>query len=133
MTSLLSASPPDFTGVVTSPSADASVAANGSRDGAWTGEPRADYEIAEVSKRLADAGPPSWGLTYASTRPESPDSTRVHIGGDGDAGPDAGSPIPGVGTYLINVFYTKAHCPPSKDGCVYASSVAETIVTAHQR
>src|SRR5260370_28580365 len=104
-------------GVVTSPSADASVVANGSLDVAWTGEPRADYEIVEVFKRLAaDAGPASWGLTYVSTRPESPDSTRVHIGGDGDAGPDAGSPIPGAGTYLINVFYTKAHCPPSKDG-----------------
>src|SRR5260370_33090672 len=109
MTSLLSASPPDFTGVVTSPSADASVASNGSLDVAWTGEPRADYEIVEVFKRLADAGPPSWGLTDASTRPESPDSTRVHIGGDGDAGPDAGSPIPVVGTDLVNVVYPKPH------------------------
>jgi hypothetical protein len=131
-TSLLSAAPPDFTGMVTSPSADASVVANGSLDVAWTAEPRADYEILEVFKRLAaDGGPASWGLTYASPVPESPDSTRVHIGGDGDAAPDGGSPIAGAGTYLLDVFYTKANCPPSKDGCVYASSVADTIFSAY--
>jgi hypothetical protein len=131
-TSLLSAAPPDFAGTVTSPLADASVAANGSLDVAWTAQPQADYEIVEVFKKLAtDGGPASWGLTYVSPKPESPGSMGVHIGGDGDAGSDAGTPLPGPGRYLINVFYTKANCPPSKDGCVYATTVAETIFSAY--
>jgi hypothetical protein len=131
-TSLLSAAPPDFAGAVTSPSPDASVAANGSLDVAWTAQPQADYEIVEVFEKLAtDGGPAPWGLTYVSPKPESPGSMGVHIGGDDDSGSDAGTPLPGAGRYLINVFYTKANCPPSKDGCVYATTVADTIFSAY--
>jgi len=132
-TSLLSAAAlPYFAGAVTSPLADASVAANGSLDVAWTAQPQADYEIVEVFKKLAtDGGPASWGLTYASPEPESPGSMGVHIGSDDDSGSDAGTPLPGAGRYLINVFYTKANCPPSKDGCVYATTVAGTVFSAY--
>ena len=133
MTSLLSAAPPDFVGMVTFPLADASVAAHGPLDVAWTAEPQADYEIVEVFKNFnTDGGPASWGLTYASPKPQSPSSMGVRIGGDGDAGSDdAGTPLPGAGLYLINVFYTKANCPASKDGCVYATTAAATVFSAH--
>lgn len=123
---------PASDGVITSPPADASVAA-GPLTVTWQAVPGIDYvqleafEIAgdggasDASAGTAgtDGGGPSYSLVYASPAPDGPAVTQETI-------PAAALAQPGP--YLINVISSQANCPVMESGCVYAGTVAaETI------
>ena len=77
----------------------------------WPSQSEADYIRVEVFQ----GPPPGWHLVYSSPHPNAADLGHETI---------PGSKLQTPGTYLINVAFTKASCPPIADGCVHASTVA---------
>jgi hypothetical protein len=112
---------PTFTAAITSPSAGATVPA-GQADGGgelsviWPLQPDADY----VRVELYQGPPPGWRPVYSSPHPNAADVGQEKI---------PGNKVTTPGTYLLNVVFTKANCPPAADGCVHASAVATEQIT----
>jgi hypothetical protein len=107
----LVADPPSFTGTIKSPSAGATVPAGQDLTVTWALQPGADYEEIELFEDQQG----SWSNVFASPRPDPADVSQETIPRSSIAQP---------GTYLLNVAFTKANCPPTADGCVHASAVA---------
>jgi len=107
----LLADPPTFTGAITSPPAGAAVPAGQDLTVTWALQPAADYEEVELFQQVQGA----WTSVFASPQPDAADIGQETIPGARIAQP---------GMYLVNVAFTKASCPPTTDGCVHASTVA---------
>jgi hypothetical protein len=121
----LVADPPTFAGAITSPPAGATVPAGRDLTVTWPLQPAADYVIVELFRQ--DNG--AFTSVYTSQIPRAADSNQETIPGGssgGDGGLDGGAAccLATPGTYLINVAFTKANCPPTADGCVHAGIVA---------
>jgi hypothetical protein len=111
----LVAAQPSFQGSITSPADGANVPADAGLAVTWTPQPSADFELTELFVRSGGA----WKAAYTSPRPNDPTSSGETI-----------PSLPGPGQYLINLSFAKANCPPTADGCVFASAIAAAQFTA---
>lgn len=116
----LVADAPTFDGTVTSPANGATVPVNKSLTVTWGAQPSADFEAVELFFSSNGSGGP-WTGKWASPAPDAPDATQEIV-------PAAAFSQPG--SYLLNVGFSKASCPATADGCVYASAVAGAQLTA---
>jgi hypothetical protein len=110
----LVADPPAFTPGMIMPPDGATVAAGQDLLFTWPLQPEADYETLE----LFVGG--SLALAYASPAPNATDVNHERVPGANLATP---------GTYLVNLAFVKANCPPSAAGCVYSSTVKAEQIT----
>jgi hypothetical protein len=111
----LASSPPTTAGTVITPALGATVPANQDLAVAWTVGPEADY-VSFVLFASGDAG-----YTSVFSVPSVPiDTTIVSV-------PAAMLP---PGSYLLNVGFVRAYCPPDRDGCVHSSRVVTQPLTA---
>jgi hypothetical protein len=108
---------PAFTPTITSPAMGGTAAVSQPLSVSWPAQPTADYEVVELF--LQNMG--QWGDTYASSQPDSPDTTSETI---------PGSAVAKGGTYLVDVNFANANCPPTAGGCVLASTAATAQITA---
>jgi hypothetical protein len=123
----LVADPPQLAGTISSPPSGATISVNGlsgALDGGsndlivkWPVPAPADYEIVDLYWMTNG----SWSRVYTSPQPVAPDKDSETI--------PAGS-VAQPGSYLLNVAFTKANCPPTADGCVEASTIANELLTA---
>jgi hypothetical protein len=115
----LTADPPAFDGSITAPASGATVPVGKALTVSWSAQP-SDFEQVELFFGGSGAGGP-WMGAWSSASPDAQDTTQE---------PVPGSALGQAGAYLLNVAYTKASCPLTADGCVYASAVASEQLTA---
>jgi hypothetical protein len=113
----LLADPPSFDGAIATPSDGATVPANAPLAVTWNAQPGADFVLTELFARN-DAG--GWTLAYTSPQPNDASVTSETI-------PAAMLP---PGKYLLNLAFSRANCPASADGCVFANAVGVAQFTA---
>ena len=118
----LVADPPAFTVGITQPAAAQTVSVNQDLTVTWPLQPAADYVQVELFLQMGtDAkGNPLWGQPVHTSQIIAPDVGQEVI---------SKTDITKAGTYLLNVAFTKANCPPADDGCVHGSIVANELFT----
>jgi hypothetical protein len=118
----LQADPPTFDGAITTPAPGGAVEAGAPLVVTWPPQPAADFELTEVFGQQ-DAG--GWNPTpiYVSPAPLESRATSETV-------PVAAGAYGAAGTYLVNVLFAKANCPADASGCVIASSIASSQITA---
>lgn len=106
----------------TQPSGTATVPANQDLTVSWALQLAADYVEVEVFQQTGTdpQGSPIWGSPVHKPQILSPDVGQEVV---------KASEIATAGNYLLNVAFTRANCPPTDDGCVHASTVANELLT----
>jgi hypothetical protein len=117
LTWTLLADPPSFDGAIAKPSDGAVVPANTPLTLSWSAQPAADFVLTELFAKT-DAG--AWTLAYTSPQPNDSSVTSETI---------PASDLP-PGTYLLNLAFSRANCPASADGCVFANAIGVAQFTA---
>lgn len=117
LTWTLVADPPAFDAGISAPASNATIPVGQPLSVTWPAHPTADYEVVELFAHT----PSGWTGAWQSPAPDSPDATQETV---------PGSAIGAAGPYLLNVVFSKANCPTTSDGCVYAGSVADVQLTA---
>ena len=109
---------PTFTPTLTSPMMGGTIPSSTGFSVGWNAQASADYEVVELFKQVGT----QWGpALYSSAAPDAPDTTSENI--------PVGIVASGA-TYLVDVNFANASCPPTASGCVLASTAATAQVTA---
>ena len=114
----LVAATPAFTPNITAPAAGASVPANMDLSVTWPQQLQADYVIVELFDKNMQG---QWASAYNSPQSDPPDTTSERV---------PGADLAAAGTYLVDVNFANASCPPTAGGCVLASTAATAQITA---